>query len=177
MPHAATAPERAGAPGVRHVLVLLPLALAAWVYLPITRVYFFADDFVNLASIASDRVAAFLFRPFGGHNCLGRNVVFLASYHLVGLRADLYYWTVLLTQLLNVALLFGVLRALTASAQLACFGAALWGMSPLQAGTLGWYSTYGHVLATTTMLLVLHALARLASADAPLRSRRVGTWI
>ena len=89
MPHAAAAPERAGAAGVRHLLVLLPLALAAWVYFPITRVYFFADDFVQLASIANDRVVAFLLRPFGGHNCLGRNVVFLASYYLVGLRADL----------------------------------------------------------------------------------------
>jgi hypothetical protein len=125
MPHAAVAPERAGAPGVRHVLVLLPLALAAWAYLPIARVYFFADHFVNLASIASDRVAAFLFRPFGGHNFLGRNLVFLASYHLVGMRADLYYWSVLLSHLVNVALLFGGLHALTASAQLACFGAAL----------------------------------------------------
>src|SRR5262245_11405923 len=177
MPHAAAAPERAGAPGYRGVLVLLPLALAAWVYLPITRVYFFADDFVHLASIASDRVAAFLLQPFGGHNYLGRNVVFLASYRLLGLRADLYYWCVLLTHLLNVALLFGVLRAVTASALLACFGAALWGMLPLHVGTLGWYSVYGHALAVTTTLLVLHALAHLASAGGPLRLRTASAWI
>ena len=173
---ASAAPERPGASGSWHPLVLVPLALAAWVYLPITRVYFFADDFILLASIASDRVAAFLLRPFGGHNCLGRNAVFLASYHLLGLRADLYYWSVLLTHLLNVALLFGLLRALSASALLACFGAALWGMSPLQAGTLGWYSVYGQVLAVTTMLLVLHGLARLAAAGTPLATRTACVW-
>src|SRR5262245_45710702 len=113
MPHAAAAPERAGAPGSRGVLVLLPLALAAWVYFPITRVYFFADDFVHLASIASDSVASFLLHPFGGHNYLARNVVFLASYHLVGLRADLFYWSVLISLLVTVTLLMAVLRALT----------------------------------------------------------------
>src|SRR5262249_13793689 len=173
---ASAAPERPGASGSWHPLVLVPLALAAWVYHPITRIYFFADDFILLASIASDRAAAFLLRPFGGHNCLGRNAVFLASYHVLGLRADLYYWSVLLTHLLNVALLFGLLRAPTASALLACFGAALWGMSPLQAGTLGWYSVYGQVLAVTIMLLVLHALARLAAAGAPLRTRTACVW-
>src|SRR5262245_23453548 len=174
---ASAAPERPGAPGSWPPLVLVPLALAAWVYHPITRIYFFADDFILLASIASDRVAAFLLRPFGGHNCLGRNAVFLASYHVLGLRADLYYWSVLLTHLLNVALLFGLLHALTASALLACFGAALWGMSPLQEGTLGWYSVYGQVLAVTAMLLVLHSLARLAAAGLPLRSRTACMWL
>src|SRR5262249_45403179 len=68
---ASAAPERPGASGSWHPLVLVPVALAAWVYHPITRIYFFADDFILLASIASDRVAAFLLRPFGGHNRLG----------------------------------------------------------------------------------------------------------
>src|SRR5262245_2557816 len=97
MPRAVSAAqERPVTPGPWHPLVLLPLAMAAWVYLPITRVYFFADDYVHLASIASDPVTAFLLRPFGGHNYLARNIVFLATYRLFGLRADLYYWSVLL---------------------------------------------------------------------------------
>src|SRR5262249_57351468 len=165
---AAAAPRRPAASGSWHPLALLAVALAAWVYYPITRIYFFADDFILLASIASDRVMPFLLRPFGGHNCLGRNLVFLATYHLFGLRADLYYWSVLLTHLLNVALLFGLLRALTASVLLACFGAALWGMSPLQAGTLGWYSVYGQVLAVAALPPLLLPLGRLAAPRAPL---------
>src|SRR5262249_26016997 len=127
-------PPEHPAAGPWHPLVLLALVLAAWVFFPITRVYFFADDFVHLASIASDRAAVFLLSPFGGHNYLARNLIFYLTYHVIGLRADLYFWSVLLTHLLNVALLFGLLHALTASALLACFGAALWGMSPLQEG-------------------------------------------
>ena len=110
---------------------------------------------MHLASIASDRAAVFLLSPFGGHNYLVRNLIFYLTYHVIGLRADLYFWCVLITHLLNVALLFGLVRVLTGSATLACFGAVLWGTSPLQEGTLGWYTAYGHVLATTVMLLVL----------------------
>src|SRR5262249_16568740 len=174
---AAAPPERPGASGSLHPLVLLPLALVAWVYYPITRIYFFADDYVHLASIASDPVAAFLLSPFGGHNYLARNIVFLATYRLFGMRADLYYWSVLLTHLLNVALLFGLLRAFTASALLACFGAALWGMSPLLVETLGWYSVFGQVMATTVMLLILRELARLAAGGRRLRSGTACVWI
>src|SRR5262245_4983974 len=178
MPRSASAArERPDMSRPWHPLVLLPLAMAAWVYFPITRVYFFADDYVHPASIASDPMAAFLLRPVGGHNCLAWNIVFLATYRLVGLRADLYYWSVLLTHLLNVALLFSLLRVLTASATLACFGAALWGTSPLLAQTLCWYAVFGQVMVATVMLFVLHATARLAAAEAPLRTRTACAWI
>jgi hypothetical protein len=176
VPPASAARDRTGAPGAWHPLVLVPLAVSAWVYFPITRVYFFADDFVHLASIASDRAAVFLLSPFAGHNYLVRNLIFYLSYHVLGLRADLYFWGVLITHLLNVALLFGLVRLLTGSATLACFGAVLWGTSPLQEGTLGWYTAYGHVLATTVMLLVLLSIARLAVIGTTPRTRTAWIW-
>ena len=173
---ASSVPEHPGAAGPWHPLVLLALALSAWVFFPITRVYFFADDFVHLASIASDRAAVFLLSPFGGHNYLARNLIFYLTYHVIGLRADLYFWSVLLTHLLNVALLFSLIRLLTGSATLACFGAVLWGTSPLQEGTLGWYTAYGHVLATTVMLLVLLSVVRLAATGSRPRTRTAWLW-
>ena len=48
-------------------LALVPLALTAWVYHPITRVFFFADDFYHLGTICNDSLPAFLLTPFGGH--------------------------------------------------------------------------------------------------------------
>ena len=129
-----------------HPLVLVSLALAFWVYHPITRFYFFADDFVHLASIENDGMATFVLSPFGGHNFLVRNLVFLASWKLFGLHASFYHWTALLTHLLNVFLLFGILRTLTRSVPIACFGSALWGTTPLAAGTIGWYAMYGQAL-------------------------------
>jgi hypothetical protein len=155
--------ERTSAPARWHPLVLLPLALSAWVYYPIIRINFFADEFVHFAAIESDGILDFLLAPFGGHNYLVRNVFFVTAWELFGLHARCYYVTALLTHLLNVALLFGVLNLLTASAALACFGAALWGTSPLCLGTIGWFSVYGQMLVATILLFVLGAMARAAS--------------
>src|SRR5262249_130424 len=59
-----------------------------------------------------------------------------------------------------------IVHGLTDSARLACFGAALWGILPVQEGTLGWYSVYGHALVATCTLLVLWGLVR-ATNGAP----------
>jgi hypothetical protein len=158
-----------------HPVALVAVALAAWVYWPLTQVYFFADDFVHLAELENNGVLRFLLSPFGGHNFLVRNLIFLGTYRVVGLRDDLYFWSILLTHLLNVGLLFGVLRIATRSATLACFGAALWGMSPLAAGTLGWYTAYGHVLTATVLVLVLGPVLRSAATE-ELPSTRATWW-
>jgi hypothetical protein len=164
-----------GPPRRWHPLVLVSVALAAWVYWPLLDVYFYADDFVHLADLEDEGVLRFLVTPFSGHNFLVRNLIFLGMYRTVGLREDAYFWTVLATHLLNVALLFSVLRTLTGSARLACFGAALWGTTPVAAGTLGWYSAFGHALTATVSLLVLEPLVRLAAAGA-LPSTRQACW-
>ena len=156
--------------------LVVPLALSAWVYFPITRAYFWADDFVCLASIRNDGFLRFVLRPFGGHNLLLRNLVFYLSYRLFGLRAELYFWTVLLTHLLNVFLLFRLLRNLTASLTLASFGATLWGTSPVGYGALGWYAVYGQVLATTLVLVVLVQLTGLAAEGRRLTARTAAVW-
>jgi hypothetical protein len=152
------------------------VALAAWVYLPLRRVYFWADDFVCLTSILNDGFLRFVLRPFGGHNLLVRNLVFYGSYQAFGLHAEGYFWTVLLTHLLNVWLLFRVLRNLTGSLTLACFGAALWGTSPVVYGALGWYSVYGQVLATTLVLVVLGQVTALARDGRAPSTRAAIAW-
>ena len=154
----------------------LPVALAAWIYFPITRAYFYADDFTNLVSIVNDGFLPFVLRPFGGHNLLVRNLAFYTSFHLFGLRADLFFWTVLLTYLLDVWLLFRILRNLTGSLTLACFGALLWGTSPVNDGTLAWYSVYGQVLAATGLLVVLERVTARARAGGAVDGRTAAIW-
>ncbi len=153
----------------------MPLALTAWVYHPITRIFFFSDDFVHLIDIVNEPFI-FLLRPFGGQAFLGRNLVFLGSYHLFGPDPVRFQWTVLLTHLVNVGLLFGVLRALTASAGLACLGATMWGMSPLAIGSLGWYAAFGHVLVGTLLLLVLCSVTRRVTTGRPITTRAALAW-
>jgi hypothetical protein len=154
----------------------LPLGLAASVYFPITRAFFWGDDFINLVSIVDDGFLPYVLRPYGGHNLLGRNLVFWVSHRLFGLRAELYFWTVLLTFLLDVWLLFRVIRNLTGSLTLASFGAALWGTLPVNDGTLAWYSVYGQVLTTTILLAVLDRVTARARSGGPLPTRSAVVW-
>jgi hypothetical protein len=159
-----------------HPLVLVPLALSGWIYYPITRAFFFADDFVHLVDLENERTLAFLLKPFGGNAFLFRNLVFLASYHLFGVDPVAFQRTVLITHLLNVALFFGLLRAMTGSVWLACLGAAVWGMSPLAVDSLDWYSAFGHVLVGTAMLLVLRSVIRLDVAGDRISVRTAVAW-
>jgi len=158
------------------LLLAIPLALTLWIYHPITRIFFFADDLVHLVEIENEGLLVFLLRPFGGNAFLFRNLVFFATYRLFGLDPIAFQWTVLLTHLLNVWLLYAFLRTMTASAALACFGAALWGASPLALGSIGWYAAFGHVLVGTTLLLVLRSVARVAAAGTPIPTRAALWW-
>lgn len=139
---------------------LVAVAAAAAVYLPVTRGYFFADDFVWLLHFRDWPMLRALTFPFGGHALLLRNVVFYASWSLFGLWPEPYHWTLFLTHLANVGLLFVLLRRLTGSVHLACLGGLLWGTSPLCAGTVAWYSVYGHALVGTILLVVLCQVVR-----------------
>jgi hypothetical protein len=83
---------------------------------------------------------------------------------------------VLLTHLLNVALLFRLVHRLSNSAHAASLAAALWGVCPVHAGTLGWYSVYGQVLATTFLLILLNHAAPVATENRRLPRSALITW-
>ncbi|HLK12259.1 MAG TPA: hypothetical protein VKW76_12845 [Candidatus Binatia bacterium] len=162
--------------GRDHLLLALAVAACAAVYWPITRNYFMADDFVSLQSIANDSLGRWLLQPASGHVLVIRNALFSLCHRLFGTWAAGYFWTVLLTHLVNVALLFAVARRLTGSARLACFGAALWGTSPTDEGSLGWYAVYGHVVVGTLVLVVLWRIACRRSESGALRPAEVARW-
>jgi hypothetical protein len=152
------------------ILLLLPFGLAAGVYYPIVHNYFWFDDFLNLYRIANAPVIEYLLTPHGGHALLLRNLLFYLCERAFGTEPAGYFWVVLITHLVNVALLFAVASRLTQSAGVACFAALLWGTSPVLEAALGWYSVYGHVAATTVMLVILLLILRVA--EEPARARR-----
>jgi len=121
----------------------------------VTGVYFFADDFFCLLQIVERPFLHFLIVPFGGHVLLVRNFFFWVWYAVFGFQSEPYYEAAFVTHLVNVWLLFRVIRGFTADAALACLGATAWGTSPLCLGTLGWYAVYGHLLVATVLLVVL----------------------
>ena len=144
-------------------LRFLPLvaALAAIVTAaPILRAYFVADDFDYLYRFANYGPAlTVLAAPQGGHLCLARNAFFFLTFRLFGMHAAWYFATVLVTHVANVLLLYTLVRRLTDSALLACFGAVLFAVNPANIGTLGWYSASCHAMAATFVLAALLLLA------------------
>ncbi|MBX3025584.1 hypothetical protein KF840_11825 [bacterium] len=146
---------------VASLLYLLPaVALGAWAYWPITANFFHGDDFQHLYLIADGRLGEFLVTPHGGHMLVVRNALFALSHALFGVDPRGYFWMVLATHLLNIGLLAAAIAAASGSRRLACAGAALWGISPLNAEALGWYSVYGQVAMTALLLAVLGWLGR-----------------
>ncbi len=157
----------------RWLLLLPPLVFTAVVYYPVTHGYFYADDFLHLYQIANDRFVQFLVTPNGGHIYLARNTIFYLTDQLAGTQPAPYYWTAFLTHLVNVWLLFRIIELLTHSPRLACFGAALWGVSPFNEGTLGFYSVYGHAVAGAALLIIWYQASRaVATAQRPSRRLR-----
>jgi hypothetical protein len=131
------------------LLVVVTALAAAW---PVLGNYFYADDFANLVELANYGPRDFLTAPAAGHMYIVRNAVFFLSFRLLGMEPTGYFVIALATHVANVLLLYAVVRRLTGSTPLALLGAMLFGGSPVSAGTLGWYSVYGHALGTTFAL-------------------------
>ncbi|MDX2170116.1 MAG: hypothetical protein SF182_23800 [Deltaproteobacteria bacterium] len=139
----------------------LVASLIVWRALPSS--YFQGDDFMNLFRIVDRPLGEYLLSTHAGHVLVVRNAVFYLFARLFGTDAARYFVVVLLTHLLNTALLFGLLRRVTRSPWVAGFGALLFGTCPVAEGALAWYSVYGQVLVPTALLLSLTLASRAAA--------------
>ena len=84
---------------------------------------------------------------------------------------------ILAVHLLNVALLYGVMRRCGVSAGWAGIVAAIWGMSPQHRGTIGWISVFGQTLATAFLLTLMWDAARVRSRGAHPTRRQCALWL
>lgn len=182
--------DSAGLPGVslgppgmaaarRWAVAVLPLAVpllsSAWRYYPITRGYFRAEDFFNLFRVANAELLDVLLMPFGGHLLATRNAVWAGFQQVFGPDAPRFFAAVLATHLLNVVLLYRLVRRTTGSVLAASFGATMWGTASAHAETLGWYAVYGHVLVAVALLVLLGELHETAAGRCP-GSGRLAWW-
>jgi hypothetical protein len=152
--------------GIRWWWLAVPVVLTGAATYPITRNYFFGDDLLNIYDMANERVPEFLLIPFGGHLCIVRNAVYLLLFELFGAAPYGYHLSAVLTHVVNTALLCTLIRALTDSARLACFGGVLWGTAPVAEGTIGWFAASSHALSATALLLLLLGIVRVARRGA-----------
>ena len=160
--------------GILAPVVTIGVAAATWHR--VSGAFFFADDFVHLYDLVSCSRTAFLTQVWAGHIIAAPRFAMLLLFDIFGPDPRPYFWSMLLTHLLNVALLYGVIMRFTGNTLLACASAIWWGTSPVLAGTLDWYSVYGQVLLTTVVLVVLSGLASSVAAGHPLSARRALGW-
>ena len=156
--------------------VVVAVAASAAVFWPIVNVGFFADDWVHFYDIVNEGPGRFWVKNFIGHLQLTRNAIFLLHHALFGLHPAPYMGWVLVTHLLNVALLVLLVARLTGNAAVAALVAMLWGTSPFHVDVLGWYSVYGQVLAATCALWLLWQVARVAAAGGGRTERMPWSW-
>lgn len=158
------------------VLGSVPVVLAVVVWSPILDNYLWNDDFFTFFRLRDQGTFDYLARPQGGHPYATMALVFWAADLLFGPQPGPLFCLALITHLVNVALLFAVIRRLAGSERLACLGATLWGTSPVLEASLGWFSVYGQVLLATMLFAVVLHLARLA-AGARLRPWAPAAWV
>jgi hypothetical protein len=122
--------------------------------------FFHEDDFYHLYQIANGKPLEFIFYPIGGHLYIFRNVIFYCMFKLVGLKPIAFFSIALVTHLLNAFILYKIIQLLTGKTLLASVGTMMWGVSPINYSTIGWYSAYGHLLVVLFFLLFLYDLLK-----------------
>lgn len=151
------------------VLVLVPLAGALIAFLPVTQCYFHLDDFVHLVAVNNQPLAS-VWRLFNGHLYVVPRLVFAGLLATVGPTPAPFFWLVLALHLLNVWLLYRLVRRLTDSGRLASVIALAWGSSVCHTLALSWFCLHAHVLVGLALLLSLNGLATAQ------RTGRHGRW-
>ncbi len=149
----------------------LPLALAlllsGLVQAPILDSFFVDDDYQHLYWFAVDSLPEFLARTFAGHALAAWRGVFWLYASFFGLEARLWFAAGLATHLVNVGLLYGIVRRLGGKSELAGLASSLWGTSPAARASIAWVSTYGNVLMATWVLWALYEVAGALRASKP----------
>lgn len=151
--------------GVLRWLVLLPLfVLLAWIYLPVTRGDFVADDYVFLATgrMVDEPLAAFwqshfyepyYFRPMGV-------LSWWVATRLFGLDYVAHSFINFALHFINAGLMFWLLRALALRASAVSAGVVLFALGPFALATILWPSNRFDLLAVGFLLVQAIAMVR-----------------
>src|SRR5262249_54100602 len=153
--------------------LLLPTVLGVTVLVQGSAVRggFQLDDFFHLFEGRALDPGTFLLRQESGHFIPLQKAASLALYELFGLHVVCFLLLVVATDVLNVALLYALVRRLTRTVPSAVTAAALWGWAPIHWQTIQWFSAYQFILAGTLTLALLLEIARgVAPGD------RLGAW-
>jgi hypothetical protein len=141
---------------------LLTMALVGTfaVQAPVLQSDFKHDDFLHFYMGEAVPFGRFLMTPFAGHLMAVHRLCYFVLRAVFGLDAPRFFEIMLATHLVNVVLLYVLIRTLTARPTLAGFFAGLWGMAPVHTPTMNWFACYGQVQCVLFTLISLIGLAR-----------------
>src|SRR5262245_37296331 len=155
--------------------VVLCVAVLA-VFRPLFTGGFFLDDLVRLYDLANFGLGKLLLSQHGGHMLLASNGVYAVFKYLFGLEPHRWFVAVVALHAINTVLLFSTLRRFGCRDLIALTMAAVWGLCPVQAASLGWIAAFGHVLLGTIVLLWLRDAATVARQGVRVEPWRIGLW-
>jgi hypothetical protein len=143
------------------LILVLSLAAVLIVNFQLLSAFFYQDDFLHFYQISNWDPFEFIFWPFGGHLYIFRSLIFYCMFKLFGVNSVAFFSTVLLTHIGSAYILYKIIYLLTDKPLIAAAGMMIWGICPVNYGTLGWYSAYGQVLVCFFFLLLLYDLLRI----------------
>lgn len=143
------------------LLIFIPLISSAIVQVTIIKNFFISDDFLHLYQATNINFWEFLITPHGGQFLPVLSSFFYIFLNLFGINSEYYFIFVLLTHLINVALLYYVILFFTGKRNIALFFSTLWGISPINQASLGWFSSFAYVIVVNFLLLILLDIGRI----------------
>lgn len=154
----------------------VPVVVSALAFLPITRSYFFSDDFVALYALANGTGEDWLVRPTGGHLLFLRNLAYVVTWTLAGPDPRPFMWSALATHVALVALLFAIVKRASGHVLTAALVATWWGTCRTDAGTLEWYAVYGQAMATLVLAVALASMIAHERRGTPVGAGHAAAW-
>jgi len=159
------------------LVCLAALAAIFVVYAPVLGNYFFNDDFVPLADIASRTTAAyikdlFLMRDLTPNWRFLTGLYYLAAYRTFGFHAFPYFLVAVLVHLATAGLIFRLVRRALDSDWPAFVAAAFFGLAAGPVPTVGQVTAFNNVLAAFFVMLAIVLLYE--GLD---RRARPGVWL
>lgn len=134
--------------------LFVSVVLAALCYIPSIISYYFEDDWCHIAFVSNPHN-----NIWGFHTWFYRPLFLLsfrAFYHLFGFHSALWHVVVTGFHLVNIALVYWLIKRLRFSETAAAVGTVFYVLCPLHAGAVNWLSDFSGIMAGFCGLVCAH---------------------
>jgi len=107
----------------------------------------------------------YFFEPYGGHYHPFTMMLYAIEYKLFGLNAEYYHIIKLIFHLVNICLVFYLIRSLSFNLAIQVIGALLFAVNPVNVETVTWISAQGTILFSFFFLISVFFYIRYLKTD------------